>query len=360
MNALQAYGFRSAQQKMDEAARLLKALDARGHREEVPLQSLILSAAEHRVASDFPQLHEASQRYAEQLGRPATPGCIYIQHRALTAGVASAGGYLKGLEVPGVFGESGLDPDLADELGVEKVPMQGDGAFAKMSTGFTTAWLANETSQISESTPVIGSVASTPKRVGGYFEISRQLLMQTSPAASALIVRELVRQVRHAIVVALFNGSGAGGQPTGIINTSGVGNQSGTSLAWAGIIEMMRLCEATGPLTATRGVFLLDPASAKLMRTRERATGAGLILNDDKIGPYRAIVTNTMPASSVLFGDWSQVVVPTWGVLEIGADPYMANGGAGFRAGIVGVRCFAHVDVAVLRPGGFAKSTSVT
>ena len=89
--------------------------------------------------------------------------------------------------------------------------------------------------------------------------LKRQLLLQTSAAASGLVVRELVRQVRHAISLALLNGSGGSGQPQGIIGTTGVGNQSGTSLAWAGIIEMMRLVEATGPLTATRG--RLSPGS---------------------------------------------------------------------------------------------------
>jgi hypothetical protein len=72
---------------------------------------------------------------------------------------------------------------------------------------------------------------------------------------------------------------------------------------------------------------------------------------------HSALVTTAMPASSVLFGDFSQVVLPTWGTLEIGANPYQA---VGFRAGIIGVRCFAAVDVAVLRPSSFAKSTSVT
>jgi Phage capsid family len=77
--------------------------------------------------------------------------------------------------------------------------------------------------------------------------------------------------------------------------------------------------------------------------------------------PYAVVLQyrdgKAMPASAILFGDWSQVVLPTWGLLEVGANPYQA---VGFRAGIIGVRCFAAVDVAVLRPGSFAKSTTVT
>jgi hypothetical protein len=41
---------------------------------------------------------------------------------------------------------------------------------------------------------------------------------------------------------------------------------------------------------------------------------------------HSALVTTAMPASSVLFGDFSQVVLPTWGTLEIGANPYQAVG----------------------------------
>jgi HK97 family phage major capsid protein len=237
--------------------------------------------------------------------------------------------------------------------------MVGDGSIARVGTGFTTTWLGDEATGAAESTATFAVTAATPKTAGGYFEVSRMVLLQASAAAAQLPVRELARQVQHAVNVAFRDGDGASGQPLGVMRAP-IGEQSGTSLAWAGIIEMMRLVEATGPFAASRAAFVMDPATAKLLRTREVAAGAGLILAGGMIGGYRAIVTTAMPASSLLFGDWSQAVECTWGVLEVGADPYAADNGAGFRKGIVGVRCFQTTDAAVLRPGSFAKSESIT
>lgn len=132
------------------------------------------------------------------------------------------------------------------------------------------------------------------------------------------MVRQLVNQLRHAIVVALLDGGGTT-EPLGIIGTTGVGNQSGTTLAWSGVIEMARLVEATGPLSAGRASWVVGSSTAKLLRTREVAAGAGLILdNVGRICGYPARVTSAMPADALLFGDFGQVVLAEWGALEIG------------------------------------------
>jgi HK97 family phage major capsid protein len=358
MNLLHRHADRRLVELTDETAMLARARLAEPLNDVEPLQRVISAGLSDAYAREVPKAWAVSRQLADALGREPRPGCIFV--RVLTAGSDAAGGFLKGTQVPAAFGETGLDPDLADQLGVEKVPMTGDGAFAKVGTGFTSTWLSSETATATESTPVLESAAVEPRTVGSYFEVSRQLLLQASSAASDFVIRELTRRVRHAVSVALVNGTGANGQPTGIIGTTGVGNQSGTALAWAGLIEMMRLVEVVGPFNSSRAAWLLDPAAAKLMRTRERAAGAGLNLNNGEIGGYRAFVTTAMPAGSVLFGDFSQVVMPTWGILEVGVNPYLADGGAGFRTGVIGVRCFSSIDVAVLRPASFAKSTSVT
>src|SRR5512135_796348 len=85
------------------------------------LPRLLLAAAEDRTARDFRREWERSQQIAEELGRPPTPGTIYVDTRTLTAGVAQSGGDLVGIGVPPVFGESALDPGLVDRLGVQRI-----------------------------------------------------------------------------------------------------------------------------------------------------------------------------------------------------------------------------------------------
>jgi hypothetical protein len=57
-------------------------------------------------------------------------------------------------------------------------------------------------------------------------------------------------------------------------------------------------------------------------------------------------------SGTVLAGDFSQVVIGEWGVLEIEANPY-----AQFQAGIVGIRALYTVDVGVRYGAAFALGT---
>jgi hypothetical protein len=62
-----------------------------------------------------------------------------------------------------------------------------------------------------------------------------------------------------------------------------------------------------------------------------------------------------MAAASMLFGDWSSVIVAEWGVLELEVNPY-----ANFQAGIIGVRAIYTVDVGIRYPAAFSLATTIT
>jgi len=68
-----------------------------------------------------------------------------------------------------------------------------------------------------------------------------------------------------------------------------------------------------------------------------------------------AMSSNQMPTADMLFGDWNEVVVGEWGVLEVEVNPY-----ANFQAGIIGVRAIYSMDVGVRRPFAFSLATSIT
>jgi len=70
---------------------------------------------------------------------------------------------------------------------------------------------------------------------------------------------------------------------------------------------------------------------------------------------YRGMASNQMPAATMLFGDFAQVIVAEWGVLEVEVNPY-----ANFQAGIIGVRALASIDIAVRHPTAFSAASSIT
>ena len=199
----------------------------------------------------------------------------------------------------------------------------------------------------------------TPKTVGGYTEISRLLLLQSNPSAEGLVMSDLAAVVAIAIDAAGLNGSGASGQPTGIINTAGIGGVTGTSIAYAGIVEFQSDVATGNALTPNCG-YVATPVVAGLLKQRVKFTSTASPIWDGQLldancDGYRGMASNQVPTGDLLFGDFGQLVQGEWGVLELEVNPY-----ANFQAGIVGVRALYAVDFGVRIPAAFSLATSVT
>jgi HK97 family phage major capsid protein len=184
-------------------------------------------------------------------------------------------------------------------------------------------------------------------------------MLQSNPSADMLVMNDLAKVIALAIDQAGINGSGASGQPTGIITTAGIGSVTGTSLGYAGILEFQSDVASSNALAANCA-YLTTPAVAALLAQRSRFTNTdtplwlGNLL-DGNVSGYRASSTMQMPAANMLFGDFSQVVIGSWSGIEIALNPY-----ANFTAAITGVRAIATVDVGVRIPGAFSLATSIT
>ena len=320
------------------------------------------------LATAAPLEYGVSMRVAERLGREPHPGCVFlpVTTRDLTAANVGAGGYLVSTtNAPGGLWVDALRAaSVTLNLGVPILPAGTGPVTIPRYTGASTAyWLASEGAGPTEAQGTLGQIAATPKTVGAYSEMSRQLFLQAGPLVDAVVLRELGNTVAAGADQAILQGSGANGQPTGIINTAGVGSVSGTSLAYAGLIEFQS-DTAAAVVDPTRFGYVAPVATAVTLSGRQRFTGVdsplwqGSILSGTVAG-HKAMSTGACPTATVVAGDWSQVVVLDWGGVEIGVNPFGADQSA-YRAGLVGLRCFWTVDVAVLRPAAFSVATSVT
>lgn len=333
------------------------------------LNRLLFAAAEHNVSRNAPFELETSQGIAEVLQRQPEPGYYFVPYerakllrRDLTASVASAGGYLAGTETaPGnIFVGSLLAALGATRLGTPVLSMVGNASFPRVSGSVTAGWLTTEGAVISESNLSFAAASGTPKHVGGYVEVSGQLLRQTSPIAQNFVLSEVARAVASEAGKAIVNGSGASGQPLGILNTAGIGSVSGASLAYAGVLDTQHTVENANAVVNPGSLgWALPPTTAKLLRGRERAAGSGFLMEGREMAGAPVDVTNSMPASTALYGDWSSVALLEWGVLQVGADPYGANS-ALFAKNVVGIRALWSCDVVVLRAASFCKVPSIT
>lgn len=326
---------------------------------------------------------KASQEIMQRMGFQTDPNKFYVpleiqqrQHRTpiealayqlmmqngkrdLTVATAGAGGYL--VETANVgFVDLLRNRSVAFQMGASRMPgMVGNLTIPKQSAAGTAYWLANESTQITESQQTFVQIALTPKTVGGYTEISRQLLLQSSPAAEGLVMSDLAAIVALAADLAILSGSGAAGQPTGITNTAGIGSVTGTSLAYDDIIEFQTDTAAGNALFGSSG-FVTTPAVAGLLKQRVKYSSTasplwdGQLL-DGNVDGYRGMASNQMAAATMLFGYFAGVLVPEWGVLAIEVNPF-----ANFQAGIVGVRAMYTMDVGVRYPTAFSLATSIT
>jgi len=284
-----------------------------------------------------------------------------VQKRDLTVGTAANGGYLVATDLlAGNFIDLLRNRTTVAQLGATMLTgLVGSVAIPKLSAAATAYWLTNEATAITESQQTLAQLALSPKNLGAYTEISRQLLMQSTPAADALVMNDLAKVLAVAIDLAALEGSGSSGQPTGIANTAGIGSVTGTSIAYAGIVEFQTDVAGSNALAANCA-YVTTPAVAALLKQRVKVASTyspiweGNVL-DGNVDGYRAMSTNQVTAASMVFGDFSQVVIGEWGMLELALNPY-----ANFTAAISGIRAIQTVDVGLRYAGAFSRATSIT
>ena len=275
--------------------------------------------------------------------------------RDLSKGTASAGGYLVATDTPAA--QDILRPFSVSARAAVRIEtgLQGDQVIPKTTAKTTPVWLSTEASQVSASTPALAQIAATPKSVGIVVNFSRQLSLQSN--AENFVRRELMRTIGTAIDQAILNGSGASGQPTGILQTAGISTETGTSLAQAGVVSMKR--KVSDSNTSDDDItYISTPAIRELLEKRERATGSGFIWDRDTVASRPAYVSTDVPSATLICGAWPLVYLGIWGsgfVIEI--NPYDSTG---FKTGQIQARILVSLDVCVLHAAAMCVATSIT
>lgn len=285
-----------------------------------------------------------------------------IQRRDLTVGTSTAGGNLVATDLQAAsFIDILRARSRAAELGMTMLTgLVGNVAIPKLTGSATAYWLTNEATAITESQQTIGQLTLAPKTLGAYTELSRLLMLQSTPAAEALVMNDFAKVLALAIDLAVFEGSGASGQPTGISQTAGIGSVTGTSLDIADCIEFQTDL-ATANALADNCAYITTPAVAGLLKGRARIAStdsqtlwSGSVL-EGSIEGFKATTSTQLTAASMIFGDFSQVVLGEWGMLEIALNPY-----ASFATAITGIRAIQSVDVGIRQAAAFSRATSIT
>lgn len=285
---------------------------------------------------------------------------VEVQRRDLVVGTATAGGNAVATDLrPQDFISLMRARMLSSELGVRRLTDLVGNVDVTRQTGAATAYWVGENSPGTESQQTLGLMQLRPKGLVSYTEVGRLLRQQMTPSADMFVMDDLAKQQALAIDKAVFAGTGASNQPTGILSTSGIGSVTGTSLSHAKALEFQTDVAAANALNRNCK-YVSTPVVAALLADRQRVSGTdtpiwkGNIL-DGEVAGFPAHTSTQIPDGTMIFGDFSEVVMAEWGMLEIDINPY-----ANFAAGTVGIRAFNYVDIGVRTAGAFSAASSIT
>ena len=312
---------------------------------------------------------DCSREIAKRLSTVTDPNKFYVpfevqsrampMRRDLTVGTSTAGGHLVGTDNMS-FIDVLRNRSVAYRMGARRLSgLVGNVTVPRQTAAATAYWLSTEATAVTESQQTFGQMSLTPKTVGAYTEISRQLMLQSSPDAESIVIGDLGKVAGLALDIGVLRGAGSSGEPTGIINTGGIGSVTGTSIDYAKVLEF-QTDVATANVEPNRGGYVTTPAVAALLMQRVKFASTASPLWDGNVfdgnmAGYAAMSSNQMSAATMLYGDWDQVVVGEWGILQVEVNPY-----ANFQAGIIGVRAMVSVDVGLRYAAAFSYATSIT
>ena len=274
-------------------------------------------------------------------------------------------------------------------LGVRTMTgLVGDVAIPRRSGVASTYYLSTETTAITQSESTFDQVTLQPKNLAALSKYSRQTLLQATPGIEDLVRRDLTDGINLGIDLGILNGSGSAGQPTGLLNTAGIGSVAlGTN---GGAITVNALVDLEEQVLIDNGAVNRDAigyvtnakvlAELKKLRAGGSTTTDGAYLVNDQLNAigrggtpasvngYPLYVTNQVPSnltkgassgvcSAVLMGDFSQAMVGFYGN---GIEIVVGEDSDDFSKALTSVRAIVSYDVAVRHAESFAAILDVT
>jgi len=325
---------------------------------------------------------EASAAVEKNLGK--APRGFYVpldaqrvkmapSQRDLVVGTSSAGGYAVATELrPQDFIELLRNQMMVRSMGARVLTgLQGNVAFPKQSAAGTAYWVA-ESGTATESSQTFGQVTMAPKTLAAFTDISRLLLKQSSIDIENFVRSDLSQILALAADLAALHGTGSSNQPTGIAATSGIGSvaggTNGLAPTWAHIVALESALTTANAAIGSTGYLVNAATRGKLKSTDKTSGGYGQFIWPDMplnngmgtMNGYMVGTSNQVSStltkgstsgscSAIFFGNWSDLIIGEWGVLDILVNPY-----TGATAGDVRVHTFMSMDIAVRKAASFA------
>ena len=236
-------------------------------------------------------------------------------------------------------------------LGATMLPgLVGDVAIPRQTGAGVPRWVRKDGGNVGETELATGQITMEPKTIGAYTDITRLLRLQSRSVAVENLVRsDLMTELALAEDRAVFLGSGSNGEPLGLKNITGVGSVTATNDP--SLADMIGHRKAVAVDNALMGnlAYVTESNAYSNMMVKFVDPGSGVTVMDKL--PYPIAESNQIPDGDIFFGNWSEVMVGEWGMLDMLVDPYSRS-----IAGALRIVLFHTCDVAVRHPESFSIS----
>jgi HK97 family phage major capsid protein len=258
--------------------------------------------------------------------------------------------------------------------------LQGNVEIPRQSAVSALGWVAQD-ADLPESNANTDRITLSPRTVGCYAEIGRMIAVQSDPNIEQMILKDFAAQLAIELDRAMLMGTGVANQPTGILNTAGIGSVSlgvnGGPPTWDAVTRLEALVATADADNNTQGYCCHPMVRQKLKNTLKNAiAGSDYLWKDSDnttglpqtqggvMNGYKSLTSTTLPQNltkgtgtglgALIFGDFSSVILGSWGALSLEVNPYQ-----NFRSGRISLRVLMFADVAIRYAKAFSAITDM-
>jgi HK97 family phage major capsid protein len=252
--------------------------------------------------------------------------------RALFTNVYAAAGALVGTDLmSGSMIELLRNQMAVVRMGARSLSgLKSNCSIPRQTGGATASWLA-EDSTITATQQTVGQLNLTPHKLAAATAYTQQLLIQSSIDVENFVRQDLMAVIALKRDLAAINGSGVSGEPKGILahaNTTElsipVTLSAAQSMIYADAVKFETNVALNNAAQGRLG-YLTTPTvkgNAKLVAEIAAANSVPVWKND-QVNGYPAFATNQVPtATSVIFGNWDDLILADWSDTSVLVDPY--------------------------------------
>ena len=261
--------------------------------------------------------------------------------------------------------------------------LTGDVAIPRASGVASSAYLSSETASISQSEGTFDQITMTPKTLASFSKFSRNMVIQATGGIENIVRAQLQRGINVGLDSGIISGSGSSGQPTGILNQSGINSVAmGTN---GGAITLDKIVDLETAMMEDNAAVNPDSVAyvtnAKVMGAikKLKTSGGEYIVNNNlaaigrgetplAVNGYPIAMTNNVPSnltkgsssgvcSALILADFTQVVL---GIFGGGVEISVGESGDDFQKNLTSVKAVVAFDVALQHAESVAAIVDIT